>query len=146
MTKKKIIAVDVDGTLLRNNGFQGLDHFGKPFPGAVEFSKALSKLGHVLIYTCRTNPALGRELDPAGLDDRAAQEWLKAKVKKALDGYGIHYDEIYAGPGKPDADVFIDDKAIDCRPAAFNASGDPTAYYEMVALQAKYRLQQKRVK
>lgn len=52
--KHKIIAVDLDGTLCRYNGWQGMDHIGDPVPGMLRRVKGWLKQGHeVVIFTAR---------------------------------------------------------------------------------------------
>jgi hypothetical protein len=103
---KKTIALDVDGTLAFYNGWKGLDHFGDPIPGAVEFTKQLAKYYDIVIFTCRCTPDL----------HRLSANLLENKVKAWLDEHGFVYHHIYSSPGKPYADVYIDDRAVSCRP------------------------------
>lgn len=104
---KKVVAVDLDGVLASNDGWQGLDHFGEPLPGAVEFTKRLSEFADVLIWTTRCNEEMGRG-EKVSLLRKRVQEWL--------DQYGFVYADIYTGPVKPIASAFVDDRAVKCRP------------------------------
>jgi len=142
MADKKIIAVDLDGTLAQYFGWQGIDHFGDPFPGAVEFTHQLKELGEVWIHSCRSNPDEAEKDIPDDLKPsfKASTEWLNGKIKQYLDAHGFHYDRIYAGPGKLHADVYIDDKGLDCRPGTFNKPDAQNRYYKMVVQQARYRV------
>lgn len=104
---KKTVALDVDGVLADyTKGWQGIDIIGDPIDGAVEFSKQLSEIASVLIYTTRCTEELNK-LSP---------QFLHNIIKKWLDQHGFHYDEIYTGQGKPIVGAIIDDRAVLCRP------------------------------
>lgn len=96
----KTICVDIDGTLVHYEDWQGDRHFGQLVPGAVEAMQLLKEQGwYIIIYTTRGN---------------------KEAVKSFLTVHGICYDSINENPyqpenargGKPLADVYIDDRAI----------------------------------
>lgn len=97
------IVIDLDGTLcsLRKSG-QDYSQV-TPNDGAVEYVKSLKEKGHyIIIQTARHMETCGSNV------------WLiNARVgKKTLDWlekYDIPYDEIFFG--KPNADIYIDDKA-----------------------------------
>lgn len=88
------LAIDFDGVLhdpkRRKQGYK----MGMPIVGAVESMKVLQKAGHLLIIHTiwATNPA--------GIN--AIRDWLEY--------FSIPFDFITAN--KPDADLYIDDKAI----------------------------------
>lgn len=103
---KKNVCVDLDGTLAQYDGWQGIEHFGEPFDGAVEFVERLSQKYRIVIFTTRCNPQINK---------RQIEE-LKALVKGWLDKHGFVYDEIYTGVGKPIAVAYIDDRASWCAP------------------------------
>lgn len=117
---RKTICVDLDGVLARYDEWKGIDHIGIPNPGAVEFTKALSKFARVVIFTtrCKVFPpnAPGPEGNPEpGRDD---VDLLTARVEAWLNLHGFWYDEVYAGQGKPLAAGYIDDRAVLCEPQA----------------------------
>lgn len=98
------IAVDLDGTIcpIKQPGESYADL--KPLRGAVERLRQLRAEGHYIIIltarnmaTCQSN--LGKVMKNVG---RLTLEWL--------DEHGVEYDEIYFG--KPNAEVYIDDRAI----------------------------------
>ena len=101
------VCVDIDGVLARYDRFEGLDHFGEPLPGAVRFTRDLSKIAEVVIFTSRCSP---EEHGESGV------ERLKAAVQTWLDAHAFAYSGIYVGRGKPLASAFIDDRAVACRP------------------------------
>lgn len=104
---KKTIAVDLDGVLAQYSGWQGLEHFGRPLPYAGQFMERLKSLGHVMVYTTRTN---------ASCHPDYSGDALVSVVKDWLDKYNIPYDRIYEGEGKPIASAYVDDRAVTCRP------------------------------
>lgn len=96
----KTICVDIDGTLVHYENWQGDFHFGQLVSGAVEAMRQLKRQGwYIIIYTTRGN---------------------KEAIKSFLTIHGICYDSINENPyqpdnaqgGKPLADVYIDDRAI----------------------------------
>lgn len=98
------IVVDLDGTLCPIKAPEQSYADLTPLPGAVERLRELRARHHYVIIvtarnmaTCESN--LGRVLKNVG---RLTLEWL--------DRYGIEYDEIHFG--KPNADVYIDDRAV----------------------------------
>lgn len=109
MTNKKynrrlVICIDLDKTLITYERGKRTPHgnFGQPLPGAREFLVELHKFGDIIIHTCRTSPsvvALG-----------VASWLLKNEVKDYLNKNGFIYDDIWCDPGKPNGDIFIDDK------------------------------------
>jgi len=101
MPKKtpKVVAVDLDGTLLEYDGWKGPAHFGKPIPGVLNALYELKKAGWaVAIWTTRRT-------------DHA--------LKAHLDKHNVPYDFINKNPfGPPQgshkiyADVYLDDRAL----------------------------------
>jgi capsule biosynthesis phosphatase len=98
------IVIDLDGTICpikqQNETYSDL----KPLPNAVERIRQLRAEGHYIIIqtarhmkTCEGN--LGLVMQKIG---KITLDWLEK--------YGIEYDEIYFG--KPNADVYIDDRAL----------------------------------
>lgn len=100
---KKTVCVDLDGVLAFYDSWKGVDHIGEPRPGAVDFTRALSIIADVVIYTTRCNEEMNRP-------ERA--HLLVNRVKAWLDKHGFQYADIYAGQGKPIAAAYIDDRAI----------------------------------
>ena len=65
---------------------------------------SLHKSGHtIILYTARKMKTYKGNV-------RLARKSIEAKTRSQLSFFDIMYDEIYFG--KPDADLFIDDKAI----------------------------------
>jgi capsule biosynthesis phosphatase len=98
------IVIDLDGTLcpIKQPG-QSYANL-PPLPGAVDRLRQLRSAGHYLIITTARNMAtcnsnLGKVMKNVG---QITLEWL--------DRHGFEYDEIYFG--KPNAEVYIDDRAI----------------------------------
>lgn len=100
---RRSVCIDLDGTLAVHDKWIGLDHFGDPLPGAVEFTKELAKYADIIIFTCRCNPEMS---------DREASHLLVNRVKAWLDKHGFVYHQIWSGPGKPIASAYVDDCAV----------------------------------
>lgn len=95
------LAVDVDGTLLGYDGWQGEDHFGEPLPDAVEVMQEVRAAGlRIIIWTTRGNQGL---------------------IAATLDHYGIPYDFINENPDQPEdsSDKIICDEWWDDRAAGW---------------------------
>jgi len=105
---KKTVCVDLDGVLAEFDHWRGIDHIGKPLPGAVDFTHKLSKMARVVIFTVRCNPE-------ASESDETTQQ-LAARVESWLREHGFYFDEVYTGQGKPLAAAYIDDRAVPCCP------------------------------
>jgi len=95
--RNRVIAIDLDGTILDNTGTK---EFGEPLPGARQALAELKSAGYtIIIHTVR------------GDEEAVARE---------LQRYQIPFDYInhnpnqpdYANRGKPLAEVYIDDRAV----------------------------------
>ncbi len=106
------ICVDLDGTLIQEEEMQPEEmdpqavQMGQPpslpMDGAVESMVQLANEGHRLtVYTSRFAPM------PESERDR-----LKLQIESELAALGFPPLEVWTGTTKPDADVFIDDKAV----------------------------------
>jgi hypothetical protein len=85
---------DIDGTLCTNT--EGLYEEAKPFPERIAHLNALYNAGcRVALYTARGSKT--------GID------WTDL-TKKQLAEWGVRYHELKLG--KPYAEIYIDDKAI----------------------------------
>lgn len=116
MKSKPTIAVDLDGTILKYDGWRGIEHFGEALPGAKEFLTELRKDARVLIWSTRgTESVKGKKQGEA--------KRLRELMQRALDERNLPYDDIWVGQGKPMAVAFIDDRAVTCRPQE-----EPAAY------------------
>ena len=97
---RKTVCIDLDGTLVHYEEWQGEEHFGKVLLGASTATKALHEKGwFIIIYTTRSN---------------------KTILSKFLSENQIEFDAINENPyqpsnaigGKPIADVYVDDRAL----------------------------------
>ena len=96
----KSVCVDLDGTLLYYTNWFSMDgRLGKPRPGAREFLISIRKFAKVIIFTAR-------------LSGKYRSDEIFNQIKSWLNLYGLPYDEIYMGQGKPVAEAFVDDRAI----------------------------------
>lgn len=110
MTRNRIIAIDLDGTLARYDGWKGLDHIGDPLPGAVQMVNALVEeepnaawQDEVIVFTTRMNT----KINPGTIDK------LGEHISNWLEHWGFSDKvRVYAGPGKPLADMYVDDRAF----------------------------------
>jgi capsule biosynthesis phosphatase len=98
------IAIDLDGVICRikdpNESYADLE----PIPGAVERIRELRARGHYIIITTARNMAtcesnLGLVIRNVG---KITLDWLAH--------HHVEYDELYFG--KPNAEAYIDDRAI----------------------------------
>jgi hypothetical protein len=103
--RTRSICIDLDGVLAKYDNWKGLEHFGEPIPGAVDFTRQMVKKYRVIIFSSRTHEEEGRDLTDA---TKLVGSWL--------DRHGFAYDEIYTGRGKPFASAYIDDRGVACRP------------------------------
>ena len=115
-----VIAIDLDGVLAswKHGSFSEI---GPPISGAREFVKRLAEFATVIIYTCRCTPVLYENKDVAQ---------LKCDVWDWLGRHGFSGIARVDTGGKPLADVYIDDRAVPCRPEDF---GD-AAYVSAISL------------
>lgn len=106
---KPEVAVDFDAVLCSqvHGEWKGVDVFGLPIPGAVEFTRALSEHADVIVHTCRTNPELARPRSPV---------LVAIRIRKWLDLHGFAYAHVWTGVGKPIARAYVDDRAVSCEP------------------------------
>jgi len=111
--KKPTAIVDLDGVLAEwRTGTH--DKPGLPVFGAENFTRKLRETHEIVIHTCRCNPEIyGRPVED-----------LVEEVCDWLDKHCITYDRVYGGHGKPWGEVYIDDRAMRCRP-----EDDPTSFF-----------------
>ena len=100
--RPKVVAVDLDGTILEYNGWRGHSRFGKPIEGAKEALEELKRRGFIIvIWTTRFNTK---------------------EIGEYLRRCGIPFDYINENPYQPPdcsnkiyADYYIDDRAVEFR-------------------------------
>ncbi|MEM7014875.1 MAG: hypothetical protein AAF585_25725, partial [Verrucomicrobiota bacterium] len=102
------ICVDLDGVLAKYDGWRGIEHFGEPIPGAIEFTRELNEWADVIIYTARSSQK----------SKKHTAKQRRELVEAWLDEHGFAWSEVYSGQGKPRASAYIDDRAVSCRPQA----------------------------
>ena len=102
--------VDIDGTICTPT--IGMDyHKAEPWQDRI---KVLNKLydegNHIIYFTAR---AMGRFSGHSHyIASQKAKEVLFDLTKQQLNDWGVKYHELIMG--KPHADLFIDDKGINC--------------------------------
>lgn len=105
--RRLVICVDLDKTLLSYDKWNGRGSWGEPLPGAREFLQELHKMGDIIIHTCRTSPSV--------VSPGTAPWLLRNEVKDYLNKNAFVYDDIWCENGKPNGDIFIDDKGLRIR-------------------------------
>ncbi|HEX6125070.1 MAG TPA: hypothetical protein VFZ23_06810 [Pyrinomonadaceae bacterium] len=119
---RRRVCVDLDGVLAKYDRWKGIDHFGQPIPGALEFMQKLSKFAEITIFTsrCAQDVLEGSRITPGQ---------LRVKVIEWLEKHDFPYTDVYIGQGKPRAAAFIDDRAVHCSPQR-----DPDAFAEALKM------------
>ena len=104
--------IDIDGTICNPGTCKSCQYEGAtPKKDRIEYVNKLYDKGHYIIYF--TARAMGRNSDkPIDEAKKVAEEVLKPLTKMQLDIWGCKYHELIMG--KPHADLFIDDKGINC--------------------------------
>ena len=96
MIKNKVISIDFDGTITKENLYPNIGEFRE---NAVECIKKLQKYNHCFLFTCRQGKPL---LDAL---------YLLEKNGVKMDVFSP-YDYSVAFGRKPIADYYIDDRAM----------------------------------
>ena len=122
----KIVCVNLDGVLAKYEKWEGIQNFGQVIPGARFFLEALRRVGFkIIIHTVRcsldANPA------PVCREPESWVDHLVTLVRQWLNANDLPFDEIWSDRGKPLADIYIDDRAVVCRP-----QDDPEAFKDAV--------------
>lgn len=102
---QRTIASDFDGTIATYDGWKGPDNFGQPMKNTIDKLKKEKQNGSmIVIHTCRLNP----ELQKDGVNS-------KELLMKWLADNDVPYDDIWVGEGKPIADEYWDDRAVNVK-------------------------------
>jgi capsule biosynthesis phosphatase len=98
------IVIDLDGTICPIKG--PTESYGDllPLPGAAERIRQLRASGHYIIIQTARNMAT------RGSNVGAVMKHVGKVTLDWLERHGIEYDELYFG--KPNADVYVDDRAL----------------------------------
>jgi len=100
----KTIAIDFDGVLARYEKWEGIYKHGHYIEGSIDLIESLLDAGaEVFLYTTRMNTDVNRGYTIEELR-KALQSWLRSEKFPI----GL---QIYTKPGKPIADLYIDDRA-----------------------------------
>lgn len=97
--RKKVLAIDMDGTLLQYDGWKGDAHYGDPIPGMREVLQRVREAGwYIVIWTTRSGGGA---------------------IRQHLARHDIPFDYINKNPHGPPgaspkifADVYLDDRAL----------------------------------
>ena len=137
--KKLRFCFDLDNTLFKyrlpNEGYSNV----KPINEVLNILKALKNLGHtIIIYTARG-------MSTAKQNQGSSLKRVGKDTFDVLDKFEVPYDEIYFG--KPNADVYIDDKAYNTFynlnksigfPNIRNEIFNPTNKFNSIILEEEY--------
>lgn len=121
--RRGVVALDVDGTLFKWKKWEGITVIGELFTGAKEFVETLKEDYDIIIHSCRVSDYLH--------DNIPLCEFV---LRNHLKQYGIPFDEIWTGRGKPVADYYIDDKGLNCNPSKNKDA------YQFVLMELKNKL------
>ena len=95
---KKTVGVDLDGTLFYNK----FPEIGLPLPDVIEYMQLLKKQNfYIIIHTARLS---------GGYESSWSQQLRLIQFVLAM--YGISYNEIWQGKGKPVCCFYIDDNSF----------------------------------
>lgn len=104
MNKKLDIAVDLDGTLARYDGYKGYEHIGEPIKPMVEKVQKWVNQGHkVSIYTARMACFGEHSCDDPAAVKLVIQLWCMVHIGMILPVTNI----------KGGQDLFFDDRAVE---------------------------------
>jgi ribonucleotide monophosphatase NagD (HAD superfamily) len=94
--KKEHFAIDLDGTLLEYDGWKGEFHFGKAFPGAVDWVKKQLLMGNkVTVFTTRGDSLQLREhLQKQGFPELPITNIKLASFTVFIDDRAIRFENI----------------------------------------------------
>lgn len=102
----KTVAIDLDGTLARYDGWKGIEHIGEPLLGARKLCQAIRDAGYrICVFTTRFNTEGTRDITRA---KQVVVDWLTL--------HQIPYDDLWDQVGKPMAVAYIDDRALKVTP------------------------------
>lgn len=100
--KTPTVAFDLDGTLATFSTWNGYASVGEPVPHMVQLARKCKKSGiYIVIHSCRVTTA-DNKVYMASVN--TITQWLKSNR--------IPFDEIWLGTGKPHADYYVDDRAV----------------------------------
>jgi len=128
----RTVCVDLDGVLAHYEGWKGLNEFGNPLPGALEFMWELKKRGYYIVV------ATARLSGDACAANDADFKVVARYVHDYLVRWNLPYDEVWVRPGKPLAIAYVDDRAVVCRPQS-NRDAFREALIEIAALDGTHK-------
>lgn len=98
-----IIAVDFDGTIVEN----AYPEIGEPLPGAIETLQAWKQRGHtIIINSCRAG-AYQAQMEAWLVRNNVAHDYINENAPERIAQYGCDCRKI-------SADIYIDDKNVEC--------------------------------
>ena len=109
------VCFDIDNTLFKYKRIGQTYKDCEPIPRIIFLLKKLKELGHTIILHT------ARGMKTAGGNQGVSIKTVAKDTFDVLEQHGIEYDEIYFG--KPDADLYIDDKAFNPYMNVFESIG-----------------------
>lgn len=104
---RPIVAITIDGLLTKLSRNRLRHTIPEPLPGAVEFTRRLGTVAHVMIYTSRANVTINPDRP-----DEPQLEAAREQLKGWLDAHGFWYDSVWVGQGKPVASLFVGPREV----------------------------------
>lgn len=132
---EKIVCVGLDGVLAKFDKWEGVEKFGPVIPGARFFLEELQREGFkIIIHTVRCSPEVNPPPDGESWSRGVWADHLASIVRRWLNANDLPFDEIWRDWGKPLADVYIDDRAVACRPTDYDEEyNKDEVFYETLA-------------
>lgn len=125
---RPVAMVDLDGVLATYDEWKGPLAIGEPIKGAATFMADLMKTFVVKVYTTRCRD--GQEGVSCHTVVASIDSWL---LKHAIPNDGIEM----GNGGKPLCHVFIDDRAVSCRPQDAKTQAERTKAFNAAIGAAK---------
>lgn len=112
MPSHPVVAIDLDGTILEYTTWKGHDHFGAPFPWVKDAIEAMRAAGcSIIVNTARVTFGGDPLTTPyMSMIEHSLSE--ANRVFKHLKSIDIIVDTVWALPGKPIAQYYLDDRSV----------------------------------
>lgn len=113
MQRQRSIALDFDGTVFAGEFTRADEVVGPAHPGAIDWIREQLAAGVLItIHTCRLTPEYPGSYWRDHQDPAAVQSALSAWLGQWLTADELSQLEWWTHPGKPAADLYLDDKGF----------------------------------